>query len=311
MFTKTFTLMALAAVVAPAFCAEWIGDFEAAKAKAKAEKKALLVDFTGSDWCGNCIALRKNVFDTPEFEAYAKDKFVLAEVDVPRGNKISAEQKKKNNELVKKYAVDGFPTILVMTATGKAVGGFVGRKDSFSQVQPALDKGYENVKALKKANKAKDAKAKLQAMADVYRNIPKDVKPCATDLRNDLKKADPDDKMGVVNAEASAQEQAQMLEAKLGELFGNPNKSMMKEVKAMEPGILPENKVDFLTLKMSAMLLDAGSVAEVEKARDILLKDAESLTDKKEEVTEQIKKQFANPAETLKQMQDFKAQNKK
>lgn len=311
MFTKTLTLMALAAVVAPAFCAEWIGDFEAAKAKAKAEKKALLVDFTGSDWCGNCIALRKNVFDTPEFEAYAKDKFVLAEVDVPRGNKIPAEQKKKNNELVKKYAVDGFPTILVMTANGKAVGGFVGRKDSFSQVQPALDKGYENVKALKKAAKLKDADKKLRAMADVYQNIPKDVKPCATDLRNDLKKADPDDKLGVVNAEENAQKQEEQLNGMISDLYGNPNKSIMKEVQALESKILPENKLTFLQLKMSALLLDAKSVEDMKKAKEVLLKDAEQLSDKKEEVLGMINKQFADPAATLKQMQDFKAQNKK
>ena len=55
------------AMVAPSFAAEWLTELPAAQAKAAAENKAILVDFTGSDWCGWCIRLRKNVFDTPEF----------------------------------------------------------------------------------------------------------------------------------------------------------------------------------------------------------------------------------------------------
>lgn len=36
---------------------------------AKKEDKPLFLFFTGSDWCGWCIRLQKEVFKTPEFEA--------------------------------------------------------------------------------------------------------------------------------------------------------------------------------------------------------------------------------------------------
>ncbi|HIX20459.1 MAG TPA: thioredoxin family protein, partial [Candidatus Akkermansia intestinigallinarum] len=55
MHKMLFSMMSLAAIVAPAFAAEWLTDLEAAKKQAAAENKAILVDFTGSDWCGYCI----------------------------------------------------------------------------------------------------------------------------------------------------------------------------------------------------------------------------------------------------------------
>ena len=106
--------MALVAL-APAWAAEWMTDLEAAKAKAAAENKAVLVDFIGSDWCGWCIRLRKQVLDTPAFEQYAKDKFVFMEVDVPRNPKFDKELRARNEKLCDQYGVDGFPTILVLT----------------------------------------------------------------------------------------------------------------------------------------------------------------------------------------------------
>ena len=91
MFKKPLCVAMLLAVLAPAWAAEWMTDLEAAKAKAAAENKAVLVDFTGSDWCGWCIRLRKQVLDTPAFEAYARDKFVLMEVDVPQNPKFDVD----------------------------------------------------------------------------------------------------------------------------------------------------------------------------------------------------------------------------
>ena len=170
MFSKTFTAVGLAALVAPAFCAEWMTDFEAAKTKAAAENKALLVDFTGSDWCGYCIMLRQNVFDKPEFDAYAKDKFVLVEVDIPRAqNKITPEQMKKNQELAEQYRVSGFPSVFVMAPKGEVVGGFVGGARALADIQPALDEGAANVKALEEARKL-EGDQKLEAYGKIFKN---------------------------------------------------------------------------------------------------------------------------------------------
>lgn len=97
---------------------KWFTDLEEAKKAAQAEKKLLLVDFTGSDWCGWCIRLKKEVFDQKEFEAAAKD-FVLVELDFPQKKKLPPEQQAKNDALAKKYDIQGFPTVLLMDAQGE------------------------------------------------------------------------------------------------------------------------------------------------------------------------------------------------
>ena len=107
----------------------WLTNIEKAKELAKKEKKAVLVEFTGSDWCPPCKALKKNVFNTAEFKAYAKKHLVLVELDFPmkenRGN-VSKEQAAYNREQAKAFAVRGYPTIILMDADGKQLTKKVG-----------------------------------------------------------------------------------------------------------------------------------------------------------------------------------------
>jgi thioredoxin-related protein len=98
----------------------WLTDLDEAKKVATKENKKLLVDFTGSDWCGYCIKLHKEVFDTPEFEKFAKD-FVLVELDFPKRKEQPAAEKTKNQAAQKKYSVNGFPTVLILTVGGKVL----------------------------------------------------------------------------------------------------------------------------------------------------------------------------------------------
>ncbi|MDA7881001.1 thioredoxin family protein [Akkermansiaceae bacterium] len=94
-------------------------DFEAAKAEAAKTQKAMLVIFTGSDWCPPCKALHKNIFSKEEFVKGAEKDFVIVELDYPRNKEQSAELKKQNIELAKKYKIRGYPTVLLMDAKGK------------------------------------------------------------------------------------------------------------------------------------------------------------------------------------------------
>ncbi len=100
----------------------WITDVPKAQAKAKAENKLVMLDFTGSDWCGWCIKLNKEVFSQPEFVAYAEKNLVPVEVDFPRKKQQSAELKKANQALQDKYKIEGYPTIIVLNGEGKKVG---------------------------------------------------------------------------------------------------------------------------------------------------------------------------------------------
>jgi thiol:disulfide interchange protein len=97
----------------------WLTDLPKAQAKAKAEKKMVLVDFTGSDWCPPCKALHKNVLSSPEFLSYAKDNLVLVEIDFPRTKPQSDDLKKANKELSKKHNIEGYPTVIVFDSNGK------------------------------------------------------------------------------------------------------------------------------------------------------------------------------------------------
>jgi protein disulfide-isomerase len=100
----------------------WTQDHDAAFAAAKQEKKLVLADFTGSDWCGWCVKLKGEVFDTPEFTSWAKQNVVLLEVDFPRRKPVTPEQRAKNDELAARYRIQGYPTILFLDASGKPVG---------------------------------------------------------------------------------------------------------------------------------------------------------------------------------------------
>lgn len=101
---------------------EWGTNVPKAITQAKAEKKLAFLDFTGSDWCGWCVRLKQEVFDTPEFKAYAAKNLVLVELDFPKKKEISAELKAENNKLAKEYGIKGFPTIIVLDGSGKQVG---------------------------------------------------------------------------------------------------------------------------------------------------------------------------------------------
>ena len=100
---------------------EWITDFEQAKAQSKSSGKPIFALFTGSDWCGWCIALHDEVLKTEEFKAFAAKELVLFEADFPRSKKISMELREQNQKLAQEYGIQGFPTVLIMDAEGKSL----------------------------------------------------------------------------------------------------------------------------------------------------------------------------------------------
>ncbi len=113
----------LATLASPSRSEEsWLTSYADAQKLAAKEKKIVLMDFTGSDWCGWCIKLKQEVFSKPEFAEWAKKNVVLLEVDFPRGTQPPDDVKKQNDELLKKFKVEGFPTIVFVNAEGKEVG---------------------------------------------------------------------------------------------------------------------------------------------------------------------------------------------
>ena len=100
----------------------WLDDYDAALKKAAAEDKHVVIDFSGSDWCIWCKRLDKEVFDTDVFRKAAAGKYVLLMVDSPsKKSLLSPKAAKENPKLVKKFKVDGFPTVVVLNPKGEEV----------------------------------------------------------------------------------------------------------------------------------------------------------------------------------------------
>jgi thioredoxin-related protein len=100
----------------------WENNLETAIQQAKKENKAVLVNFTGSDWCIWCKRLSSEVFQQKAFKDYANESLVLVMLDFPKDKPQSDETKDYNNNLAQKYGIQGFPTILIIDAEGKLVG---------------------------------------------------------------------------------------------------------------------------------------------------------------------------------------------
>ena len=100
--------------------AQWVTDWEQAKKLAAEQNKDLLVDFTGSDWCGWCIRLKNEVFDHAEFQDEASKHFVFVELDYPRDKSHMSEELLAQNERLKnEYGIQGYPTIFLTDAEGR------------------------------------------------------------------------------------------------------------------------------------------------------------------------------------------------
>src|SRR5277367_1785210 len=102
----------------------WLGNFNEATSEAAKSHKLILINFSGSDWCGPCIRLRKEILESNTFENYASDHLVLVRADFPRQkkNQLPKEQIKLNETLADQYNPDGkFPFTLLVDEHGKVL----------------------------------------------------------------------------------------------------------------------------------------------------------------------------------------------
>ncbi len=111
---------------------KWTMDLDAAKKTAAEKKLPILLNFTGSDWCGYCQQMESNVFVKAEWQEYAKDNLMLVMIDFPRMDKSLVPEKyvARNEELATKFGVQGFPTFVVLDSDGESVLGQLSSSDS-------------------------------------------------------------------------------------------------------------------------------------------------------------------------------------
>ena len=262
----------VAACIAPCFAAEgWLTDMDAAKKEAAEQKKDLMIEFTGSDWCPPCMQLRANVFSKPDFQKEAQKNFVLLELDYPRSKEQSAEVKAANRKLAEQYGVTGFPTVVFADASGKPFGGFVGgrpREDVMKAMQDAL----KNKEALQAAEanvaKASTDEAKVAALMEVLKLAPKDyVDNFYGDVKAEIKKLDKDDKSGLKAADAHAdqlkKEQKEVQDYLAGKMTANTTPAEALQVVKSYPNrdkLLPETQQELLMMEFGTFLNSTGDV---------------------------------------------------
>lgn len=123
-----FGLIAFGLVTTIVLGSDWQTDYQQALATAKVTRKCVLLDFTGSDWCGPCIEMNKVVFSKPVFLNYAKKNLVLVTIDYPKAKKLSEKVVEQNERLMHQYGIDrsGYPTVILLDPDGKILGQLEG-----------------------------------------------------------------------------------------------------------------------------------------------------------------------------------------
>ena len=304
MFKKLISGFVLAACVAPAFAAvEWMTDLEAAKKKAAAENKAVLLDFTGSDWCGWCIRIRNEVFDQPRFAEFAQDKFVSVEIDVPNNPNFSPELRRRNEQLCKQYGIEGFPTIMVTDSRGVVAGGFVGGIVDPAKVEAILSAGLENARKLEAAQKL-SGEEKAKSLAAVYIALPEEMKGAAAPILEEIRALDPNDVSGLAQLARIREQKAAFRQ---GFVTAKDEASLLKFIEDSLAVAYPENRSMLLNVKGQVLMNMAETEEDIIAARTILL---EAYADNPTRRS-QIEKSLSNPAAVLKNLKAFRAKRAK
>ena len=100
----------------------WTTDFAKAQVTAKEQDRAVFLFFTGSDWCGWCKKLDREILSTPEFTSFAAENLVLVKIDFPRYAPLPPEQALANQQLSARFSVAGYPSVYIVGKDGKVAG---------------------------------------------------------------------------------------------------------------------------------------------------------------------------------------------
>lgn len=133
LITTTFALLAISSSAIAG--GDWLTDIDSGVAQAKKEKKAVMVEFTGSDWCPPCIMMHKKVFSKKAFVKGASKNYVLVKIDIPKSDKALYA---KNQKVMTKYKVNSVPTVILFDSKGKEFDRFSASRIPDSESSPTV-----------------------------------------------------------------------------------------------------------------------------------------------------------------------------
>lgn len=275
---------------------DWLTDMDRAMQQAQAEDKDLILDFTGSDWCGWCMRLNEEVFSKPEFEKVKED-FVLVELDFPQDeSKISAETREQNEAWQQKLGVEGFPTIFLTDAHGRpyamtgyrdgGVGPYVEHLAELQRIREIRDEAFAAAHQAEGVQKAKHLHEGLSAMRgefviDNYRDEIEQV--IALDASN---QAGLQEQYSELLAEADARRHMQELQARLHAIVSEePDGGIDAAIKLLQTELTAAKENAALRRQIQTMLVNflaaAGQFDEAVSLVDQLLAGGEIAEDEK------------------------------
>ncbi|MCK4378242.1 MAG: thioredoxin family protein, partial [Deltaproteobacteria bacterium] len=255
--TFILTLIILILIFSPAQ-AGWFNNYEAAKEQAVKEHKDMLLVFSGSDWCHWCQKLQEEVFSQEKFTWEAEKNFILVEIDFPQKKEIADTIKEQNQNLAKKYAVQGFPTVILANADGKpyAKTGYQqgGAEAYLTQLKNFRDNKNKRDKLLVEAKKTTGLeRAKLldQALATMMENH---LLGERNKLIDEIIKLDPENKAGL-RAKYELQHKVAPIEKALRKT-GNFDQALtdLDKVLKAETNLQPEDRQRLYLFKASICL---------------------------------------------------------
>lgn len=324
----TFTV-----AIAPAFAAEgWLNNIDKGIEQAKKDNKLVLVEFTGSDWCPPCKALKKDVFPSPEFQKIADKSLVLVELDFPRQKEISDEQKKYNGEMAKKYAITGYPTVYLLNNEGTPVWVRVGGGDKDDYLKELQD-GIKNATIITEsltAAKAASGIEKAKLLDKAYKAMSADMQKSNAALAEEIVTQDKEDTLGYGKAKKD-QDTKQAEENASKEFFQTVISPLIAEEKyddcvakikeyAAKPELSKATKQTLYLQGLFAILMQKGDIdAALEAMKEGAAIDPESeiakqapavikhIQENKEKIKAQIEEQKKAMKEAIKAAAEKKA----
>lgn len=130
----------------------WYTDINKVYELSQKTKKPVFAYFTGSDWCGWCHRLEANVYEKPEFQAWAKKNVIMLELDFPRKKQLSEELAQQNSGLQQFFNVQGYPTIWIFTMEKDKTNGKFSIAALGSLGYPRSEPGKEEIAFMQSAD---------------------------------------------------------------------------------------------------------------------------------------------------------------
>lgn len=293
-----FVAMA-AAVVAVAPAEEWGTDYTAALVRAQREGRAVLVNFTGSDWCGFCMRLKAEVLDDPEFAAWAGESFVLLEVDMPQRADVDPELLARNREICSRYAVDGFPTLLVLDEQGRALGGLAGFEGDRHLVRKVLSEGLRACELLRQGDSLQ-GEQELACLLAVWKLLPDELRRLNPGLRAEIISLDEQDVSGL---RAEAEAERRLRDCRSAVQAAPTDAAALSIVDEALRHAVPTNRRQLLEIKHQLLFLLAENTDDICAAAEVayaaIEADLRYTPQQKELLLRQLRAVYANPQTPL------------